>query len=204
MKPYVRVAASAIAFGTLAASFVPVFAAVAKAPTPAEKVAAAKRALAAKRAALAAHKPRKPVASQPAPSKAPVAPKVAPAPAKPAAPVVSAAPVPAKPAVQPAPAPAPQAAAPVPAPSVHTATVSYLAPSGNEDVGLSVTVADGKITAVSVENKATDGVSRRYQDSFAQGISGAVVGKKLSELNLSAVGGASLTTAAFAKYVRSF
>ena len=108
-------------------------------------------------------------------------------------------------------APAPVATAPASAsgvataPSVHAATVSYLAPSGNEDVGFSVTVgADGKISAVSVENKATNGISKRYQDGFSAAVPTAVIGKKVSDLGVDTIAGASLTTAAFVKYVRSF
>ena len=96
----------------------------------------------------------------------------------------------------------------VPAPvanKVHTDTVSYEAPSGKEDVVFSVTVAtDGTIAAASLQNKGTHPYSVRYQNAFSSGLSGAVVGKKISDLDIRAVGGASLTTAAFVKYVRSF
>ena len=47
------------------------------------------------------------------------------------------------------------------------------------------------------------GTSRYYQNSFAQSVSKAVVGKKTSTLSLSAIGGASLTTHAFTQYIGS-
>jgi len=115
------------------------------------------------------------------------------------------------PAVAPsAPAPQPPAvsqpsSAPVVGNEVRSATVSYEAPPGKEEVTFSVTVApDGTITSAASKGKAVHPKSVGYQEAFAAGISGAVVGKKISELDVRAVGGASLTTAAFVKYVRSF
>jgi hypothetical protein len=40
-----------------------------------------------------------------------------------------------------------------------------------------------------------------YQESFASKLSSAVVGRKVAGLDLSAIGGASLTTAAFEQFV---
>jgi hypothetical protein len=62
-------------------------------------------------------------------------------------------------------------------------------------------VKDGVITAASSTIKATNNTSAAYQQSFASSVSSAVVGKKISSLNLNAIGGASLTTGAFEKFV---
>ena len=110
-----------------------------------------------------------------------------------------------KPVAAPVVTPAPVAAKPAAAAQAHAATVSYEAPPGKEEVTFSVTVApDGTITSAASQGKGAHPKSVRYQETFAAGISGAVVGKKISELDVRAVGGASLTTAAFVKYVRSF
>lgn len=128
----------------------------------------------------------------------------APASAQPASPVPPAAATSSesapKPAAAPKPAPLPQAAN-----QVHSATVTYRAPSGLEEVGFTVTVApDGTIVAAASQTKGASPKTVRYQDAFSAGIAGAVVGQKISSLNVGAVAGASLTTAAFVKYVRSF
>jgi hypothetical protein len=86
------------------------------------------------------------------------------------------------------------------APVTKSATVNYNVPGGNVPVAFSVTVNNGVITAAS-STSLSNGTSGYYQDSFAQGISNATVGKKVSGLSLSAVGGASLTTNAFKQFV---
>lgn len=84
----------------------------------------------------------------------------------------------------------------------HTSTISYSVPGGSASVVFSATVKNGVITAASSTTKA-GGTSGYYQDAFAQKISSSVVGKKASTLSLSAIGGASLTTAAFSRFVRT-
>ncbi|MFZ4461581.1 MAG: hypothetical protein ACOYN2_03445 [Patescibacteria group bacterium] len=100
---------------------------------------------------------------------------------------------------------APTTATPAPVSSavVHTKTVTYSTPAGKDDVEFSVTTANGKITAVAVTAKATNDVSKMLQGKFKDAIATEVVGKEISKLNLKAVGGASLTTAAFTQYVNS-
>lgn len=91
--------------------------------------------------------------------------------------------------------------APVITAVTKSSTVSYMTPAGNVPVLFTVTVKSGVITAVSSVTKAQDSTSIGYQNSFASKISQAVVGKKITGLNLSAIGGASLTTAAFGQFV---
>ncbi len=86
----------------------------------------------------------------------------------------------------------------------RTETVYYDTPAGSHPVEFAVTVDSGVITAVAVTPKAEHEISQKLQTAFASNITEKVVGKKISELELSAVGGASLTTTAFNAYIRSF
>lgn len=83
-------------------------------------------------------------------------------------------------------------------------TVSYSNPSGTDTVEFNVTVTDGIITSASATPKADNEISLKRQTAFAAEVSSKVVGKKASDLNIDAIGGSSLTTAAFETFVRSF
>ena len=85
-------------------------------------------------------------------------------------------------------------------PVTKSATVNYRTPEGSVPVGFSVSVKGGVIIAASSTTKV-GGTSGYYQDSFAPKIASAAVWKKVAWLNLSAVGGASLTTGAFEQFV---
>jgi hypothetical protein len=67
-----------------------------------------------------------------------------------------------------------------------------------------VTVTDGMITAASATAKSDNDISKQLQTAFAGEISAKAIGKKAKDLKLDAVGGASLTTAAFEQFVHSF
>ena len=88
----------------------------------------------------------------------------------------------------------------------RTETVSYTSPSpdGMVEVEFSVTVSDGVIMAASATPKAGKQASDYNQSNFAKDVSASVVGKKAADLDVDAIGGASLTTAAFEMFVRSF
>jgi hypothetical protein len=90
--------------------------------------------------------------------------------------------------------------APVPAVVTHSNTVSYRTPDGSASITFSATTKAGVITAASSTTHA-GGTSGYYQDAFAQRVSGAVMGKKIAGLNLSAIAGASLTTASFEQFI---
>ncbi len=80
----------------------------------------------------------------------------------------------------------------------YSASMSYRVPHGEtNNITVHVTVKDGSVVSVSTDNTYQDGESGMYIDSFKSGISGAVVGKSLSGLSVSYVGGASLTSFAF-------
>ncbi|HEY4226162.1 MAG TPA: FMN-binding protein [Pseudolysinimonas sp.] len=79
----------------------------------------------------------------------------------------------------------------------YTADGRYLSPAGEQTVTVKVTLADDKITAVTVTPHATDPTAKGYQGLFVQGIAAQVVGKQLDQLNVSRVAGSSLTSGGF-------
>ncbi|AZZ57386.1 hypothetical protein C5E08_07495 [Rathayibacter iranicus] len=79
----------------------------------------------------------------------------------------------------------------------YQAEGSYTSPGGNEKVGVSLTLADGVVTAVTVTPESENPTGQQYQERFASGISGEVVGKQLDELKVSKVSGSSLTSGGF-------
>lgn len=81
-----------------------------------------------------------------------------------------------------------------------TGVETYTSPAGKDSISFSVTVRDGIITAASAKG-GSKGISGQFQSGFAKSLLKAVVGKKVAGLSLDAVGGASLTTAAFEKFV---
>ena len=79
----------------------------------------------------------------------------------------------------------------------YDAEASYSNPGGESKVKVDLTLADNKITDVTVTPEAENGTSKQYQAKFASGISDEVVGKSLDELNVSKVAGSSLTSSGF-------
>ncbi len=81
---------------------------------------------------------------------------------------------------------------------VYTATGSFYTPSGDEQIGVTVTLAGNNITNVSIDDSSIySGTSFAYTDQFAHGINAAVDGKNIDTVNVSRVSGASLTPMAF-------
>ncbi len=64
-------------------------------------------------------------------------------------------------------------------------------------IGVTVTLVDDVITAVTVTPRATDPTSLDYQTRFAQAIPALVVGRNIDEVNLSKVAGSSGTPDGF-------
>ena len=81
-------------------------------------------------------------------------------------------------------------------------TVTYISPAGNERINFVVQVKDGIISSVSSVPRATNKISKSLQKSFSKNISKVVVGKKVKNLDIDVVGGASLTTVAFEKFIQ--
>ena len=79
----------------------------------------------------------------------------------------------------------------------YTASATYSVPHGSNSISVNVTIANDAITNVSTNHTYKDSESGMYVDSFDSYISSKVVGKSVSSLSLSRVGGASLTTIGF-------
>ncbi len=82
-------------------------------------------------------------------------------------------------------------------------TVSYSTPEADASVEFDVTITDGIITAASSKTLANEDKSKYNQDRFTKALPSTVVGKKAKDLKVDAIGGASLTTAAFLDFVHS-
>jgi hypothetical protein len=94
------------------------------------------------------------------------------------------------------PVPTPQAAT---AAIAYTENTSYLTPARTEHkMAVTLTVADGVVTDASVTyDGQSSGFSNPNHERFDAAYKTEVIGKKLSEVSLSRVGGASLTSKAF-------
>ncbi|MEK9159711.1 MAG: hypothetical protein AAB383_03195 [Patescibacteria group bacterium] len=80
----------------------------------------------------------------------------------------------------------------------YAASGSYASPAGPESVGVTLTVKNDLVTSVSVVKNAINPTSVNFQELFASGISGQVVGKSLDEIgNYSSINGSSLTPNGF-------
>lgn len=80
-----------------------------------------------------------------------------------------------------------------------TGTGTYLTPArGEHSVAITVTVANNIVTAISTRYDGKDsGFSNGHQERFDAAYQSQVIGKTLSNISLSRVGGASLTTNGF-------
>lgn len=79
----------------------------------------------------------------------------------------------------------------------YEAEGSYTSPGGNETVGVSLTIEGDVVTAVTVTPESENPTGQQYQERFASGISGEVVGKSLDEIDVTKVSGSSLTSGGF-------
>ena len=80
----------------------------------------------------------------------------------------------------------------------YTADGSYTSPGGEETISVTITLADGVIEDVVVENpETTNPNSLRYQGEFIAGIAAEVVGVPLDEVSVDRVGGSSLTSGGY-------
>jgi uncharacterized protein with FMN-binding domain len=88
-------------------------------------------------------------------------------------------------------------AAPEYADGTYTATGSYESPAGPETVGVSITLADGVVSAVVVTPEAPTPASQKFQAQFASGVADVVVGQPIEGLTVDTVSGSSLTPEGF-------
>lgn len=80
--------------------------------------------------------------------------------------------------------------------------VTYDNPGGGDPVRFQLTVENGVITSASSEVMADNPISQKYQTGFKEALAGAVIGKKLSDLQVDRIGGASLTSGAFRTFIK--
>ncbi|HLL60539.1 MAG TPA: hypothetical protein VK338_02385 [Candidatus Nitrosocosmicus sp.] len=74
---------------------------------------------------------------------------------------------------------------------------SYVSPAGPEQVDVSLTLTDGRITDVNFEGKAVNPNSKRFQGIFSENYKQFVVGKNIDEVKLDKVAGSSLAPKGF-------
>lgn len=77
----------------------------------------------------------------------------------------------------------------------YSATGSYYAPGGYQEIGITMTVYGDIVTSTSAQNKA-NGTSASYEDMFISNYKDSVVGKNIGSLS-GTVSGPSLTLAGF-------
>jgi uncharacterized protein with FMN-binding domain len=73
----------------------------------------------------------------------------------------------------------------------------YTSPGGQETISVKLTLKSNVVTAVTVKTIQADPTATSYERQFEGGISAVVVGKKINSLNVSRVGGSSLTSQGF-------
>jgi uncharacterized protein with FMN-binding domain len=79
----------------------------------------------------------------------------------------------------------------------YTAEGDYVSPAGPSKVSVEVTLAGDVVTAVTVTPESTDPTAQGFQNQFASGIAAIVEGQDIDTLNVSRVGGSSLTSGGF-------
>jgi uncharacterized protein with FMN-binding domain len=79
----------------------------------------------------------------------------------------------------------------------YTAEGTYQSPADLEHVTVTVTLKDGVITDTVFAGTSPVGKSQRYMDTFSSDYKPLVVGKKLSDVQLTKVSGSSLTPIGF-------
>jgi uncharacterized protein with FMN-binding domain len=79
----------------------------------------------------------------------------------------------------------------------YTATGKYVSPGGNQQITVALTVKDGVVTDSSVTEGSVDPTSKQFQAMVIANYKTLVIGKKLSEINLTKISGSSLTPKGF-------
>lgn len=79
----------------------------------------------------------------------------------------------------------------------YTAVGSYQSPNGTETIDVELTLRNNQVADVAVTSHPTNPYTKRFQGEFVDGIHEVVVGKPIDELDVSRVGGSSLTSGGF-------
>ncbi len=72
-----------------------------------------------------------------------------------------------------------------------------MSPGGEDQISVTLTLANDIITGISATEGAGDGTSRRYQNAFLSGYKQYVIGQNIANVNLTRVSGSSLTPIGF-------
>jgi uncharacterized protein with FMN-binding domain len=79
----------------------------------------------------------------------------------------------------------------------YTARGDYTSPGGASAVDVKLTLKGDTVTALTVTPKAENPTAKGYEGAFASGVGPKVIGKKLTDLNVTKVSGSSLTSQGF-------
>jgi uncharacterized protein with FMN-binding domain len=79
----------------------------------------------------------------------------------------------------------------------YNADGTYTSPNGQETVGVELTLAADKVSAVNITVHPSNPNTKKFQGEFASGIAAQIVGKDVDELKVSKVAGSSLTSGGF-------
>ncbi|MDI2034962.1 FMN-binding protein [Paenarthrobacter nitroguajacolicus] len=79
----------------------------------------------------------------------------------------------------------------------YSADGTYTSPNGQETVGVELTLAADKVSAVNITVHPSNPNTKKFQGEFASGIAAQIVGKDVDELKVSKVSGSSLTSGGF-------
>lgn len=79
----------------------------------------------------------------------------------------------------------------------YNAVGEYTVPGAKEQLGVTLTLTDGVVTAVEVEQLATLPISKMKQKEFAENYKAQVMGKNIDDVELSKISGSSLTPKGF-------
>jgi uncharacterized protein with FMN-binding domain len=79
----------------------------------------------------------------------------------------------------------------------YTAVGTYNTPGGEQELGVTVTLSNSVISALTLDTSKAQGPTEEFQGKFESGINDLVVGKSIDELEVSKVSGSSLTSGGF-------
>lgn len=79
----------------------------------------------------------------------------------------------------------------------YSAEGDYTSPAGPSSVLVEITIQNDSVAAVTVTPESTDPTAKGFQTQFANGIADVIVGRDLDILEVSRVGGSSLTSGGF-------
>jgi uncharacterized protein with FMN-binding domain len=79
----------------------------------------------------------------------------------------------------------------------YTSIGTYTVPSGPEEIGVTITLANDIVTSASLELLGKAPPSKLLQGKFQEGFKELVVGKNINEITLTVVNGSSLTPKGF-------